>query len=323
MSNLLELKDDILAFARKLGIQVSEEVFKDFLIFLGDFDESMRRDEYSYETVNIDSIVEIVKKGLEVDEKVKIFVEPKHDGTQLAMKIDDKLHLVHKNGSKLDKQDYRFLFAIFVKYSDSLRRLFSLMREYWINEKTPLVVKMEIYGKEYTPFNVEKEPLNFSVFDVMKGDRYLSPTEFSSFPHAVEYIKVSRLEDIDSERILRWLNNKEGIMIKLYDSSLTEFAKKMNKNLLAFKYKPYVHLLAEEAKRFNVKIDRRLLSLTISEIINEYAKNEEIGFSEAIANVAKDHEELRKFIERNREEIEKFWNKSITVRSLLDVIKLN
>lgn len=59
-------------------------------------------------------------------------------------------------------------------------------------------------------------------------------------------------------------------MIKFYDPTIPE--KKMNKNLLAFKYKPYVHLLAEEAKRLNVKIDRRLLPLTVSEILNEYVK---------------------------------------------------
>lgn len=64
------------------------------------------------------------------------------------------------------------------------------MRESWIKDKIPLIVRIEIYGREYTPFNVEKEPLNFSIFDVMKGDKYLKPTDFSDFPHAVEYIKV-------------------------------------------------------------------------------------------------------------------------------------
>lgn len=318
MENLLELRDDLFNFAKKLNVEVSEELLKDFVNFLDDFDENMRRDEYSYETINVDSILETVKKGLE--EKANVFIEPKHDGTQIVMKLDEKLHLVHKNGTKLDKQDYKLLFAIFVKYREDLKRLLDIMRESWIKDKIPLIVRIEIYGREYTPFNVEKEPLNFSVFDVMKRDKYLKPTDFSDFPHAVEYIKVSRIEDVDAKRILSWLSEKEGIMIKFYDPTIPE--KKMNKNLLAFKYKPYVHLLAEEAKRLNVKIDRRLLSLTVSEILNEYVKNAEIGFSEAITNVSIDHEELRNFIERNREEIEKFWNRSMVVKSLLDVIKL-
>lgn len=79
MENLLELRDDLFNFVRKLNVEASEELFKDFVNFLGDFDENMRRDEYSYETINVDSILETVKKGLE--EKANVFIEPKHDGT--------------------------------------------------------------------------------------------------------------------------------------------------------------------------------------------------------------------------------------------------
>ncbi|MCY0850389.1 hypothetical protein [Sulfuracidifex metallicus] len=160
-----------------------------------------------------------------------------------------------------------------------------------------VVIKMEIFGKEYSPFRVEKEPLNFSVFDIFKENRFLLHTEFD-VSHPVDFMEVKRLEDMDSKRILSWLKSKEGTMVKIFDNGELTFRNARNFNMLAFKYKPFVNQLIEEIRAKKIKVDRTKLFSLISELITKCSKNRNISFKETLKNVEEDHVELKEYLEK-------------------------
>jgi hypothetical protein len=311
--DILTIKRSIFEFCkRKLNIEPSEDKFNEFKELMEDYDGNLRRSEYEYNAENIKSLKEVINEN--TLSKFKIFIEPKHDGTQIVMKVDNKVHMCHKNGSNIDMQDLALLFGIFSKYYNDFMKLIDAVRE------RRLIVKMEIFGKEYTPMRVEKEPLNFSVFDVLKDNKYLLPIEFD-LPHTTEFLEVKKAEDINAQRVINWLKNKEGLMVKIYDETFSlSYKKARNFNLLAFKYKPLVNLIEDELKARRIKVDNRMLAIVISELLTEYAKNKYLTLNEMINSVKRDHEELREFIERNYEIIANFWNESYVVKSLLDII---
>ncbi|GEM_PF-2859251 len=172
-------------------------------------------------------------------------------------------------------------------------------------------------GKEYTPMMVEKELLNFCVFDVLHNEKYLILNDLN-LPHSVEFIEIKKYEDIDKYKVLNWPKNKEGIMVKIYDEKFElDYKEARNFNMMAFKYKPLIRLIEEELKNRKIKIDHRLLAIVISELITEYAKNKELSFYEMLDNVKKDHIELKNFIEINVDLIKILWNESLIVKSIL------
>ncbi|BDC18608.1 hypothetical protein [Acidianus sp. HS-5] len=307
--NLLDegIKHDIYLFCKqKLNLHPSEDNYNEFLSVFKDYKEDLRRNEYEYNAENILSLNEVINDDAL---KYKVFIEPKHDGTQIVMKVDDKVHLSHKSGSRIDKQDMSLLFGIFIKFREDFLELMAKAKEEGV------VIKMEIFGKEYSPFKVEKEPLTFSVFDALKGNRYLLPTEFS-FPHSVDFIEVKSSKDVDSKKVLSWLKSKEGVVVKIYDSTLP-YKKARNFNMLVFKYKPFVGQLVNEMK----SKDQGKFSAVLSELITEYAKDKDKPFDELLKRVKEDHEELRDFIDRNYGTIKDFWFNSETVRSLLRLMQ--
>ncbi|BCU69719.1 hypothetical protein [Stygiolobus caldivivus] len=309
--NLDEVKRDLFSYCRqKLSVTPSEEDFKDFVNTFKGYDSNLVRKEYEYNVENITSLYDIINENTL---RFKTFIEPKHDGTQIVMKVDHTVHLAHKNGTGLEIQDLRLLFGVFVKYRGDLIKVIEKARE------DGTVIKMEIYGKEYSPFNVEREPLNFSVFDVLKGERYLLPYEIPT-PHPVEYIEVRDVKDIDTSKVLSWLKGKEGVVVKVYDDGSLPYKKARNFNMLAFKYKPFVSQLVDEARAMKVRVDYRALAMTISELVTEYAKDNTVTFDEMLERVKGDHEELRGFIEKNYDIIRSFWYTSNTVKSLMSLI---
>jgi len=80
-------------------------------------------------------------------------------------------------------------------------------------------------GKEYTPMMVEKELLNFCVFDVLHNEKYLILNDLN-LPHSVEFIEIKKYEDIDKYKVLNWPKNKEGIMVKFTMKNLSWTTKK-------------------------------------------------------------------------------------------------
>ncbi|QIW24568.1 hypothetical protein EWF20_10790 [Sulfolobus sp. S-194] len=312
--NLLNegIKRDIFLFCKhRLNLSPSDEDYKEFLSVFKEYKEDLSRSEYEYNTENISSLNEVINDDML---KYRVFIEPKHDGTQIVIKVDDKVHLSHKSGSGINKQDISLLFGIFIKFRDDFLELLSKAKEKGV------IVRMEIFDKEYSPFKIEKEPINFSVFDVLKGDRYLLPTEFS-FPHSVEFIEVKSLRDINSMKVLSWLESKEGIVVKVYGDSLP-FRNAKNFNMLVFKYKPFVVQLADEMESKKMIKEQGKLSLVFSELITEYAKDRSKSFDEMLKKVKEDHKELGSFIDKNYEIIKDYWFNSKTIRSLLQLISI-
>lgn len=116
-----EIKHEIFLYCKqKLNIFPTDNIFNEFLDIIKDYDSELRRNEYEYNTENISSLTEIIN---EESLKFRTFIEPKHDGTQIVMKVDNKIHLIHKNGSNVDKQDISLLFRIFVKFYDNFVEL--------------------------------------------------------------------------------------------------------------------------------------------------------------------------------------------------------
>ncbi|MBB5253572.1 hypothetical protein [Sulfurisphaera ohwakuensis] len=312
--NLLDenIRRDIFLFCRqRLYLNPSEEDYKEFVSLFKDYKEDLRRSEYEYNVENVSSLYEVINEDML---KYRVFIEPKHDGTQIVMKVNDKIHLSHKSGSGINKQDIALLFGVFIKFREDFLELLRKAKEEGV------IVKMEIFGKEYSPFKIEKESLNFSVFDVLKGDHYLLPIELS-YPHSVEFIEIKSLKDIDSRKVLSWLKSKEGVVVKIYDDSLP-YRKAKNFNMLAFKYKPFIAQLVDEMKGKKIIKDQGKFSAIFSELITEYAKDKTKSFEEILEKVKEDHEELKDFIDKNHEIIKDYWFNSKAVRSVLQLIDM-
>ncbi|BFI76822.1 hypothetical protein [Sulfurisphaera ohwakuensis] len=312
--NLLDenIRRDIFLFCRqRLYLNPSEEDYKEFVSLFKDYKEDLRRSEYEYNVENVSSLNEVINEDML---KYRVFIEPKHDGTQIVMKVNDKIHLSHKSGSGINKQDIALLFGVFIKFHEDFLELLSRAK------KEGVIIKMEIFGKEYSPFKIEKEPLNFSIFDVLKGDHYLLPTELS-YPHSVEFIEIKSLKDIDSMKVLSWLKSKEGVVVKIYGDSLP-YRKAKNFNMLVFKYKPFIAQLVDEMKGKKIIKDQGKFSAVFSELITEYAKDRTKSFEEILVKVKEDHEELKDFIDKNHEIIKDFWFNSKAVRSVLQLIEM-
>lgn len=302
------LKSELLQYCKKrLGLTPGEEVLEEFQDIFGDYDGELSRSEIQYNTENLDSLKEI-----QAFLRFPTYLEPKHDGTQIVMRVDDRIHMKHKNGTEVDKQDLGLLLGVYARFKGDLLKLMELMRE----EK--VVVKMEIFGREYTPFNVEREPLNFSVFDVLREGRYLEPPEIT-LPHAVEYMRMRTPQDIDAERVMSWLRSKEGVVIKVFDNGeLKEMRGGRNFNMLTFKYKPFTNLLEDEAKKLKLRVDRKMLALAVSEMVTEYVKDRSLTVEEIMDRVVRDHPELQDFMREKREVLTGFWTESEVIKSLLE-----
>ncbi|MCY0850388.1 hypothetical protein [Sulfuracidifex metallicus] len=88
--NLDEIKHEIFLYCKqKLNIFPNDNIFNEFLDIIKDYDSELRRNEYEYNTENISSLTEIIN---EEALKFRTFIEPKHDGTQKVMKVDNKIH---------------------------------------------------------------------------------------------------------------------------------------------------------------------------------------------------------------------------------------
>ena len=74
----------------KLNLEPSEDIFNEFKELMKDYDGELSRREFGYNTQNITSLKEVINEN--TISKFRIFIEPKHDGTQIVLKYDGKVY---------------------------------------------------------------------------------------------------------------------------------------------------------------------------------------------------------------------------------------
>jgi len=82
----------------KLNLEPSEDIFNEFKELMKDYDGELSKREFGYNTQNITSLKEVINEN--TISKFRIFIEPKHDGTQIVLKYDGKVYVWHEDIDK-------------------------------------------------------------------------------------------------------------------------------------------------------------------------------------------------------------------------------